>query len=224
MATYKVRSGQNIYDIALSLYGSLEGVFYLLAANKWLTLETFLKCGMEIEYSEELVINNDIPIWFKDNSIKVKNGEHVLKFLDIEKLAQDHVNEEHPDIDGSLQDMSPDERTMYWELLINPRMVIQQQGQLSAITLRLIQSTHMIIDWGDYSDPQIIEGEEEKVIEHYYKGSGKHIITLYGDFVCSLLDLTEVNGIHYPLGIIYVDEFKNKVKLNDLNKLIIPTK
>lgn len=223
MPTYTVRSGQNIYDIALSLYGSLEGIFYLLVANEWLTLETTLKHGMKLEYSEDMIINQAIPIWFKDNGILVKNGEHTLKYLDIEDFIHTHMKDVHPELDEELSDLSPDEQTMYWELLINPRMLIQQQGQVSSITLKLLNDSHLIIDWGDYSAPQIVEGHEEVVLEHFYKGTGTHNILLYGDFFLQLLDLTEVNGIHYPLGTIYANEFKSKVNIADLNKLIIPS-
>ena len=42
MAQYKVRNGQNIYDVALTLYGSIEGIFDLLISNEWLNMETQL--------------------------------------------------------------------------------------------------------------------------------------------------------------------------------------
>lgn len=45
MAQYKVRSGQNIYDVALTLYGSVEGIFDLLASNSWLNMETSFLMG-----------------------------------------------------------------------------------------------------------------------------------------------------------------------------------
>lgn len=223
MAKYIVRTGQNIYDVALTLYGSVEGIFSLIASNKWLTMETKLSYGMVIEYSENLAINNDIVLWLKENNIIVKNGEHIYNFLDIEDYVTNHINSLHPNIVNELQSMSPDERTMYWESLYTPRMVIQQQGQTSNIKLQLSNDTHFIIDWGDYSEPQIVEGADLQEIEHCYKGSGTHIITLYGDFECKILDFTELNGVYYPLGTIYADEFKSVLNINDLNKLIIPT-
>lgn len=117
--------------------------------------------------------------------------------------------------------MSSDEQNMYWESLYTPRMVIHQQGQTTDMIVRLKADTHLIVDWGDYSAPQIIEGTEEHEVEHCYKGSGKHIITLYGDFECSKLDFRELNGIYYPLGTIYADEFLSVLNIEDLNKLII---
>lgn len=79
----------------------------------------------------------------------------------------------------------------------------------------------MIVEWGDYSTPQIVEGEEELEVEHCYKGNGEHIITLYGDFEFEKLDLRELNGVYYPLGTIYADTFLSDLKIEDLNKLII---
>ena len=79
----------------------------------------------------------------------------------------------------------------------------------------------MFIDWGDYSDIQIVDSDEEVEIEHCYKSTGSHKITIYGDFRCYLLDLSKVNGVYYPLSNIYVDNFISELNINDLNKLII---
>ena len=117
--------------------------------------------------------------------------------------------------------MSPDEQDMYWESLYMPRMVIQQQGQLSSIKLKLKPQKHLIVDWGDYTQPLIVEINEEHEIEHCYKGNGQHTITLYGDFEFELFDLKEVNGVYYPLGTIYADTFISELDIEDLKKLII---
>ena len=221
MAQYKVRSGQNIYDIALTLYGSVEGVFDLLASNEWLNMETQLSYGMILNYHEEFVVNKSIVIWLKDNNVLVKNGEHIYHYLDMEELVKNHIATYHSALYKSLSDMSSDEQNMYWESLYTPRMVIHQQGQTSNMIVRLKADTHLIVDWGDYSAPQIVEGVEEHEVEHCYKGSGKHIITLYGDFECTKLDFRELKGVYYPLGTIYADEFLSVLNIEDLNKLII---
>lgn len=221
MAQYKVRSGQNIYDVAMTLYGSVEGIFDLLVSNKWLNLETQLSYGMILNYHEEFAINKNIVIWLKDNNVLVKNGEHIYHYLDIKDLVKKHIATHHSDQYNSLSNKSSDELSMYWESLHTPRMVIHQQGQTSNIVVCLKPDTHLIVDWGDYSDPQIVEGGDEQEIEHCYKGSGKHIITLYGDFECKKLDFRELNGIYYPLGIIYADEFFTVLDMEDLKKLII---
>lgn len=221
MLQYKVRSGQNIYDVALTLYGSVEGVFDLLASNDWLNMETVLSYGMTLNYHEEFVINKDIVLWLQNNNILVKNGEHIYDYLDIEEFIKEHIRIYHTDFYNSLLLMSPDEQNMYWENLYTPRMVIHQQGQTSAITMRLKTDNHFVIDWGDYSAPQIVETTEETEIEHCYKGLGSHVITLYGDFEFSMLDLRNVNGVYYPLGTIYADQFESALDNEDLNTLII---
>lgn len=222
MAQYRVRSGQNIYDVALSIYGSVEGIFDLLISNKWLNMETKLSYGMVLDYHEEFIINKNIAIWLKDNNVLVKNGEHIYNHVDIEQFIYEHFQSDHPELQESLLSMSPDEQNMFWETLYTPRMVIQQQGQLSSFRFKMNPGKHIIVDWGDYSNLQIAESEEEQELEHCYKGTGKHIITLYGDFEFEMLDMENINGLYYPLGTIYANEFISSLNIEDLKKLIIP--
>lgn len=221
MPKYKVRSGQNIFDVALTLHGSVEGIFDLLASNHWLTMETELSLGMELNYHDEYVVNKNIALWLDKNNVIVKNGEHIFKPLDISEFVNQHIQSHHSAQYEAVTQMSPDEQSMFWDSLCLPRMVIHQQGQLTTIGLHLKPGKHLIIDWGDYTSPQIIEDTEELEIDHCYKGLGTHIITFYGDFDFYHLDLREVNGIHYPLNIIFADKFESEVKIEDLNKLII---
>ena len=221
MAKYRVRSGQNIYDVALTLYGSVEGIFDLLSSNRWLNMETQLKYGMELTYHENFVLHADIPMWFNDHKLLVKNGEHICNPIDVESLIKEHIEKEHPDIFASLDEISPDEQNIYWETLCIPRMAISQQGQLSIINFQLKPDRHLIIEWGDYTEPQIFEGTVYKEIEHCYKSSGRHTVTFYGDFEFSLLDLNKSHGIHYPMDAIYADKFMTLLTIESINKLII---
>lgn len=223
MAKYTVRSGQNLYDIALQLYGSVEGIFYLLVHNDWLSINTQLKFGMTLDYSPEIIINRDVMNWLNEKGVRVKNGDHTYNFLEVETKLQEHFETHHPEIIESLKDLSPDEKNLFWETQYTPRIIIQQQGQLSCIKVKLRNNTHLFIDWGDYSPLEILEGDEYQETEHCFKSSGSHTIILYGDFSCELLDFTDLNGIYYPLGTIYAKELKTNVKIDDLNKLIIPT-
>lgn len=221
MAQYVVRSGQNIYDVALTLYGSVEGIFDLLVNNPDLNMETQLSYGMVLEYSEQFVLNQDIVIWLQNNKTLVKNGEYVCNHPDIETLIKDHVKKYHDKLYSSLLEMSADEQSMYWEGLYMPKMVIRQQGQVTAMVFTLKDDKHFIVDWGDSSAPQIIEGTEEQEIEHCYKGNGNHTITLYGDFEFDSLDFSNLNGIYYPLNTIYADRFISNLNIKDIDKLII---
>ena len=49
MGSYRVVTGQNIYDVALHLYGSVEGIVDLLVNNPALSLETELCSGQNPE-------------------------------------------------------------------------------------------------------------------------------------------------------------------------------
>mgnify|MGYP003254322819 CR=1 FL=1 len=51
MGNYRVITGQNIYDVALHLYGSIEGIVDLLINNPGLSLETELRTGQELTYT-----------------------------------------------------------------------------------------------------------------------------------------------------------------------------
>lgn len=75
MATYKVKANQNLFDISLLLYGTIEGLFDLLISNDWLNMETDLKAGMELEYHDYFVINNDIVGAIETNNYIPANSE-----------------------------------------------------------------------------------------------------------------------------------------------------
>ena len=55
MGRYKVIAGQNIYDIALHIYGSIEGIVDLMMCNTDLSLDTTLKVGDELIYSDDFI-------------------------------------------------------------------------------------------------------------------------------------------------------------------------
>ena len=75
MAIYKVRGSQNLFDIALHLYGSIEGLFDILITNPTISMTTELVSGMELEYHEDFVINKSIVEEFNKNDQIIVNGE-----------------------------------------------------------------------------------------------------------------------------------------------------
>ena len=90
--TYTVRSGQNLYDVALELYGSIEGIFDLLISNDDVSLDSVLTRGKELSYNEEFMIEQSLPEWFKSNNVIVKNGYHYLESIDMQSVFLDFVN------------------------------------------------------------------------------------------------------------------------------------
>ncbi|NDV63937.1 hypothetical protein [Bacteroides sp. 224] len=80
MAQHIVKPNQNIFDVALELYGSVEGLFDLLISNESLTMNTDLKTGTRLEYHDYFVINDGIVKSIKENNYIPANGERHVYF------------------------------------------------------------------------------------------------------------------------------------------------
>ena len=204
MKTYITKTGQNIFDICLILYGSIEGILDLLVCNtsinvtkygpeelkgKKLTIDTELSRGIILNYHENIIINNDVIKCAAQSNIPFANGNHCIEI---------------PIID-------PDSIIM----------VIDQTGLTSTFRSQLVSGT-IYIDWGDFSNVSIIEPEDDVIVEHIYKSSGKHEIKIYGAGYIHfhILDIREINGIVYPTNQIYVDEFYTNNNSPILQELI----
>lgn len=85
MATYTVKPNQNLYDVALHLYGSIEGLFDLLISNPQLNMSTDLQFGQELEYHSEFVINPSIVSSFDTQKIIPSGGTRHIYFKKIEE-------------------------------------------------------------------------------------------------------------------------------------------
>ena len=75
MGKYRVIAGQNLYDVALHLYGSIEGVVDLLINNPELSFATTLTAGMELVYTDGFVIRTDVVAYNGLHGIVPANGE-----------------------------------------------------------------------------------------------------------------------------------------------------
>lgn len=84
MAQYKVQGGQNIWDIAIQLYGSIEGAFDLFMSNPKLNMTTNLKAGDILEYHEQFVINQSIVDAIESNDYLPANGERRVYFKNVQ--------------------------------------------------------------------------------------------------------------------------------------------
>lgn len=224
---YIVKSGQNIYDVALTLYGSIEGIFDLLVSNTTaingcpLSMTTKLEAGQVLNYNEEFMLNKDIVGWLKDNGIDVKNDEGDFTFCDSLNFIIRHLYSYHPELYTNItEDMTVNDQVEAWKKLSRPRIVVKQLGDYSCIRTMLYPGSHMMIDWGDCSTMQIIEGEVDEELEHQYSDKGEHKIILYGDFACLYLDFNDLNGIHYCVDNINVDNLYEAHNNPVLNKLL----
>lgn len=100
MNKYVTKTGQNIYDIAITLYGSIEGIYDLLLSNPSISLTTIFPKGTTLHYHEEFIINSSIPEWFEQNNLIVKNGVHTF---DNTSISSKIVQLIEKSIDGALQ-------------------------------------------------------------------------------------------------------------------------
>lgn len=75
MGKYKVIQGQNIYDVALHIYGSVEGVTDLLVNNESVSFDTDLKAEDELVYSDDYQINKEVVAYYKMHGITPASGE-----------------------------------------------------------------------------------------------------------------------------------------------------
>ena len=202
MKTYTTTTGQNIFDVCLALYGSIEGILDLLVCNSSLsvtdygpqeligqplTFETELSRGVILNYSETININDDVIKYISENELKSAHGEHTPY------LQERSVND--------------------------VRFIVQQTGGVSTIGVSLTSGS-LIIDWGDYNPAKTISPSDGYIkIEHAYSSSDEHKISFYGDFVCDTLDLTELNGVPYPTSEIKVKNLITNISNESLLKL-----
>ena len=79
MGRYKVIAGQNIYDVALHLYGSVEGIVDLLMNNTSLSIDDDLRPGDELAYTDGFVINADVLAYNTRHNIVPAGGAWKFK-------------------------------------------------------------------------------------------------------------------------------------------------
>lgn len=93
MAKYTVITGQNLYDIALHIYGSIEGIVDLLVNNPNLSLCDNLRNGDVLEYTDGFIINEDVIVYNRMNGIVPSNSERNVyaKFSSKQQLCEIHI-------------------------------------------------------------------------------------------------------------------------------------
>lgn len=90
MGEYVVCEGQNLFDAALHVHGSIEGIIDLLISNPSLSLADELKSGDELSYTDGFVIDADTVAYYRMYGIKPANGERTVYYKSSEypKLAE----------------------------------------------------------------------------------------------------------------------------------------
>lgn len=80
MGIYTVKPNQNLFDVALHLYGSIEGLFDLLISNPELNMTSDLVYGQELIYHEDFVLNESVVSEFKKQNITPSSGARKVYF------------------------------------------------------------------------------------------------------------------------------------------------
>lgn len=75
MGKYKVIAGQNIYDVAMKIYGAVEGVIDLMINNEQLSLDTDLKAGDELIFTDDYQLNKEVVAYYETHGITPASGE-----------------------------------------------------------------------------------------------------------------------------------------------------
>lgn len=71
---YTVQYGQNIFDVCLTLYGSIEGLIDLFSNNEWLSIDTELHYGDILNYTPYYYEDSTVVSYFSTNDIIPANG------------------------------------------------------------------------------------------------------------------------------------------------------
>lgn len=198
MAEYTVKSGQNIYDVALTLYGSVEGIWDLFASNEWLTFNTPLKTGMTLNHTELCIVNPGIAEAIRAKSIKVRHGENALNRMDIKDFVIEHFTKFHKDMVDIYQATSIETLYAYYESVASPTVILKTTGFDISFDFNLKNNRHLFVDWGeDLFKFEVFEGVGDIEANHSYQCNTEHMITLYGDF--DLKDIEISSNNHFEI-------------------------
>ncbi|BFK46679.1 hypothetical protein [Alistipes sp. i18-0019-D1] len=80
MGRYTVITGQNLYDVALDIYGSIEGITDLLLSNPALSMMSELRAGQVLDYSDGVLIDAETVAYLRREGIVPASGERHVYF------------------------------------------------------------------------------------------------------------------------------------------------
>lgn len=87
-----VYEGQNLVDIAIQEYGSLEGVWQLLMDNPFMrSIDYILQAGDKLKIDTTKIIRKDITDYLAKRKININTGEDFLFFAEF----SDDFNEDY---------------------------------------------------------------------------------------------------------------------------------
>lgn len=176
MQKYNVTKRQNLYDVAIAIHGSVEGIFDLLVNNPDLSFDTVLEAGDELNWDEDFVINSDIV-----NTLE--NELHITPANDERNVYYKECNETLRCIVRVGLDAA------YLSLFFSgDGNMIVDWGDNSE--LEIIDLKPTIQKYEHYFDNQ----------------TNNRVVKIYGDFNIKTWDLSMMNGVLYLMQPLIVDE------------------
>lgn len=178
MGKYTITAGQNLYDAALHIYGSIEGITDLLVNNPTLSMASKLHTGQELIYTDDYLIDADVAAYYRQRGISPANGERNVYFKESQypRVAEFRLSAAANSASVSFSGSGVME--IDW-------------GDNTA--LQRIELRNESTDYSHFFDNTL---------------SGDRLIRLYGDFRFRHADLTALNpSAVYFLSPVYAEEF-----------------
>lgn len=178
MKTYNTKLNQNIFDVAVQLYGSIEGVFYLMAYNDNISFDTVFAEGDEVNYDESGTLNEDVINYLSNNSVYIANSERHVYYKECDEYEVANII------------MPSSEESAVLKISGDGFILIDwgDNTPIETITLSSVVSEHL-----HYFD-NLIDDDRN--------------IRIYGEkFGIKVWDMTPTKGNLYLLDRIFVDEF-----------------
>lgn len=105
MEKYIVQYGQSIYDVALSIYGSIEGLLDLMVCNPQLSIDSEIKYGDVLYYTPYYTEDSTVVTFYKQENHIPSNGIGHIYYKNMEGMvilfsAKNTVNNIYIDVSG----------------------------------------------------------------------------------------------------------------------------
>lgn len=178
MAVYKVKEGQNLFDVAVTLYGSIEGISYLMFLNSELGLGTELKAGDELEYDSGFIVNKDMLEAIDKRKAIVANGKRHIQYKQCDLTKR------------MVLKLDKDEELIKISWSGNGKLVIDwgDNSDLESINMQ--------------------NGETKEYSHYFdNKTTTARIITFYGNFTFQTLDVSKLHGEMYILSSFQIEQY-----------------
>lgn len=178
MAQYTVKHNQNIFDISIELYGSIEGIFDLLISNPKLSMASQLKKGDILEcHPSDFILNDGIVQQLKQQNMSVQNGCRHVYYKNVQEQLRVLL-------------FLPPEYEYTTFCLSGDGTLLIDWGDNSDI------------------EPVILDSKEKNISHYFNNTILKEReIRFYGDFNIKTWKQVDINTLIEPITPIIVDEF-----------------